>query len=295
MLSCFLACMLLCALFLSSKMTVGCCQAGTLLCTCVCWASHNVDHGRQQELLANRNDRITSLLCATLQMQESLVFTFRCCQACALLCTCAWRRFLKFAHGRWLELLAGRDFWHQGCVHLHGWQELSVFVSLVHLCLWEAVHLNLDQAECFLHFEQSSCHLPPNADRRSCACTSISGLVPTIPKLLLNVSSGLVLTLQFRIVVSGPEVADECQFGPCAYTSVTRCLMSLSRAIKQIALNRVGTPNLWGQVLGHVLAQARRCMSVLVGAMQRRLDHVLARACYRLVAVQRRRCIVCDS
>ena len=36
-------------------------------------------------------------------------------------------------------------------------------------------------------------------------------------------------------------------------------------------------------------------MSNLVGAMQRRLDHVLAQACYRLVAVQRRRCIVIDS
>ena len=44
----------------------------------------------------------------------------------------------------------------------------------------------------------------------------------------------------------------------------------------------------------HVLAQARltgllRCMSDLVGAMLRRLDRVLAQACYRLVAVQRRR------
>ena len=47
--------------------------------------------------------------------------------------------------------------------------------------------------------------------------------------------------------------------------------------------------------LDHVLAQARftgllRCMSILVGAMQQRLDHVLAED--RLVAVQSRRCIV---
>ena len=168
------------------------------------------------------------------------------------------------------------------------------FLSLVHLCLWEAVHLNLDQAECFLHFEQSSCHLPPNADRRSCACTSISGLVPTFPKLLLNVSSGLVRTLQFRIVVSGPEVADECQFGPCACISVSGCLMSLTWAIKQIVVGRVGSPILGSGCSDHILAQARltgllRCMSDLVGAMLRRLDHVLAQACYRLVAVQRRR------
>ena len=40
----------------------------------------------------------------------------------------------------------------------------------------------------------------------------------------------------------GPEVADECKFGPCAYTSVSRCLMSLTWAIKQIAVGRVGTP-----------------------------------------------------
>ena len=46
-------------------------------------------HGRWQELLANRNARITSLLCDVLQMQESLVITVRCCQACKLLCSCA--------------------------------------------------------------------------------------------------------------------------------------------------------------------------------------------------------------
>ena len=43
-----------------------------------------------------------------------------------------------------------------------------------------------------------------------------------------------------------PEVADECKFGPCAYTSVSRCLMSLTWAIKQIAVSRVGTPILGG-------------------------------------------------
>ena len=75
-----------------------------------------------------------------------------------------------------------------------------------------------------------------------CACTSISGLVPTIPKLLRNVSSGLVLTLQFQIVFSGPEVLEGCKFAPCAYTSVTRCLMSLTWAIKQKALGRVRAP-----------------------------------------------------
>ena len=97
----------------------------------------------------------------------------------------------------------------------------------------------------------------------------------------------------------GPEVADECKFGPCAYTSVFRCLMSLTWAIKQIAVGRVGTPILGGRCSDHVLAQARltgllRCMSNLVGTRQRRLDHVLAQACYRLVAVQRR-CFVYDS
>ena len=70
--------------------------------------------------------------------------------------------------------------------------------------------------------------------------------------------------------------------------------MSLTWAIKQIAVGRVGTPILGGGCSDHVLAQARltgllRCMSNLVGAMLRRLDHVLAQACYRLVAVQRRR------
>ena len=66
--------------------------------------------------------------------------------------------------------------------------------------------------------------------------------------------------------------------------------MSLTWAIKQIAVGRVGTPILGGGCSDHVLAQARltgllRCMSNLVGAMLRRLDHVLAQACYRLVAV----------
>ena len=108
-----------------------------------------------------------ALLCETLQLQESLVVTVRCCQAGTLPCSCAWLRFLIFAHGRWLvffarkefgqqgrcvhlhnlqeclmiefscrsffllELLAGREFWHQGCVHLHSWQDLTVIVSRV--------------------------------------------------------------------------------------------------------------------------------------------------------------------
>ena len=98
----------------------------------------------------------------------------------------------------------------------------------------------------------------------------------------------------FRIGVDDPEVAVECKFGPCACTSVSGCLMSLTWAIKQIAVGRVGTPILRGGCSDHVLAQARltgllRCMSDLVGAILRRLDHVLAQACYRLVAVQRRR------
>ena len=71
------------------KITVRCCQAGTLLCTCACWASHKVEHGRQQELLATSRALTTRVLCATLQMQESLVLTFRCCQACTILCACA--------------------------------------------------------------------------------------------------------------------------------------------------------------------------------------------------------------
>ena len=101
----------------------------------------------------------------------------------------------------------------------------------------------------------------------------------------MNVSSGLVLSLQFRI-----EVADECKFGPCAYTSVSKCLMSLTWAIKQIAVGRVGTPILGDGCSDHVLAQARlagllRCASNLVGAMLRRPDHVLAQAGEGPVAV----------
>ena len=103
-----------------------------------------------------------------------------------------------------------------------------------------------------------------------------------------------MLTLQFQVVASLPEVVDGCRFGPCAYTSISR--HSLGPASCQLQAG-VGTP---GRYSDHVLAQARltgllRCMSNLVGAMQRRLNHVLAQACYRPVAVQRRLCIVFDS
>ena len=46
-------------------------------------------------------------------LQESLMFTFSCRSSYLL------------------ELLAGREFWLQGCVHLHSWQELTVIVSRV--------------------------------------------------------------------------------------------------------------------------------------------------------------------
>ena len=96
------------------------------------------------------------------------------------------------------------------------------------------------------------------------------------PKLLMDASSGLVLPLQFVFV-------------SCHSLGLVCCRFRAG----------VGTPGR-GRCSDHVLAQARftgllRCMSILVGAMQRRLNHVLAQACYRLVAVQRRRCIVCDS
>ena len=157
-------------------MTIRCSLACTLFWPCVC---RNIVLGRQQELLATRSALTTRVLCEALQLQESLVITVRrWSSVCTLLCSCAWRRFLNFAHRRWQEffagkefrqqgrcvllhnlleslmftfscrssylpeLLAGREFWLQGCVHLHSWQErteiVSRFLSFVRLCLWEA-------------------------------------------------------------------------------------------------------------------------------------------------------------
>ena len=164
------------------------------------WASHNVDHGRKQELLATRSALTTRVLCATLQMQESLVITVRCCQACTLLCTCAWRRFLKFAQGRWLELLAGRDFWHQGCVHLHSWQELSVIVSRVpQLCASLSIGSTLGISS------KQSVSILSNPD---VTCRPMQ-------------TGCLALHFNSRIGADDPEVADECKFGPCAFTSIS--------------------------------------------------------------------------
>ena len=111
----------------------------------------------------------------------------------------------------------------------------------------------------------------------SCAHTSISGLSLPIQMLLVVASSGLVLTLhsQRAHVTHLSHQADSCK-------------------------QELGPQSGGSGFSDHVLAQARvagllRCTRNLVVAMQRRLDHVLAQACYRLVAVQRRRCIVCDS
>ena len=60
-------------------------------------------------------------------------------------------------------------------------------------------------------------------------------------------SEVLCLQFIFRIVPSHREVADGCKFGPCASTSISGGLVSLTWAIKQIVASRSWDPNLGGQ------------------------------------------------
>ena len=87
----------------------------------------------------------------------------------------------------------------------------------------------------------------------------------------------------FRIGADDPEVAVECKFEHKAYTSVSGCLMSLTWAIKQIAVGRVGTPILGERVLGPCPCAGQISWLVAVyeypgRVRQQRLDHVLAQA-----------------
>ena len=186
-------------------MTIRCSLACTLFWPCVC---RNIVLGRLQELLATRSALTTRVLCEALRLQESLVITVRCCQACV--------RFFALVPGIGFSIFltcvgwsffAGKEFRQQGhCVLLHFAGEFDVHVQLsfllsarascrkrimasrlcassplarahrdcvagsLALCVSACGKHNLEQAERFC-FEQSRCHLPPNADRRSCACT----------------------------------------------------------------------------------------------------------------------------
>ena len=159
-----------------------------------------------------------------------------------------------------------------------------------------SIRISSKQSVSVLSIPDVTCR--PNADRRSCACTSISGLVPSFPKLLSKVSSGLVLTLQFLIVFSVQKLLMNASSG------LVLTLLSLGVSCHSLGLSsrccrQSWDPNLGGQVLGPCPCAGQTywpvAMSNLVGTRQRRLDHVLAQACYRLVAVQRRRCFVYDS
>ena len=98
-------------------------------------------------------------------------------------------------------------------MHLHGWQELTVIVSRVPQC---CASLLVGSALGFLPFESR---------------VSRVFLFVSFPDVTYRPNAGqevLRLHFNFRIGAVVPEVSDECKFGPCAYTSVSRCLMSLT-------------------------------------------------------------------
>ena len=80
--------------------------------------------------------------------------------------------------------------------------------------------------------------------------TLTRGSRPEVCSKTCKDSEVLCLQIIFRIVPSHPEVADGCRFGPCASTSISRGLMSLTWAIKQTVASRSWEPNFGVRVLG---------------------------------------------
>ena len=116
----------------SLVITVRCCQAGTLPCSCACGWFLNFAHGRWLVFFRRKEFGQQGRCVHLHNLQGCLMFAFSC------------RSFFL------LELPEGREFWLHGCEHVHSWQDLTVIVSRVPQ---HCASLPVGSASGFLPFE----------------------------------------------------------------------------------------------------------------------------------------------
>ena len=229
--------------------TVRCCQAGTLPCSCA-WRRFLIFCSRALSgvfFFCEKRIRATRSLCASSQFARMFDVRVQLTFLLSARASCG-KRIL--ASG----LCASSQLARSHSDRVAGSSALCVSACGKRIGL-PSIRVSSKQSVSVLSFPVVTCR--PNADRRSCACTSISGLVPSFPKLLSKVSSGLVLTLQFLIVFSVQKLLMNASSG------LVLTLLSLGVSCHSLGLSaadaagRVGTPILGGRFSDHVLAQAR--------------------------------------